>query len=343
MPVPELFRGRLALPVLGAPMFLASGPELVIAQCRAGVPGAFPSINARSPEILDQWLTRIRGELESAPPARPETPVAPFGVNLIVHRTNPRLAADLEVVVRHRVPWVVTSVGKPAEVVPRVHGYGGLVFHDVTTLEHARKAIAAGVDGLILVCAGAGGHGGTLSPFAFVAEVREFWLGPLALAGAISTGRAVRAAEILGADFAYLGTRFLASHEANAAAGHKQMIVDHAAADIVYTAAISGVPGNYLRPSLAACGQDPQSLPAAGDQPLKALFQSEAPGPKAWKDIWSAGQGIGAIHEVRPVAEIVAQLCTEYAAACRLPSGGGFQATAHASGGKGGSDLETGG
>lgn len=312
MPIPELFRRRIALPVLGAPMFLASGPELVIAQCRAGVPGAFPSINARSPALLDEWLTRIRAELESSAEANLETPVAPFGVNLIVHRTNPRLAEDLAVVVRHRVPWLVTSVGKPADVVPAVHGYGGLVFHDVTTIEHAHKAIAGGVDGLILVCAGAGGHGGTLSPFAFVAEVRQFWPGALALAGAISTGHAVRAAEILGADFAYLGTRFLASHEANVPDACKRMIVDHAAADIVYTATISGVPGNYLRPSLVANGIDPESLFASGNQPLKQLFDPGANGPKAWKDIWSAGQGIGAIQEVRAVAEIVAQLKQEY-------------------------------
>jgi nitronate monooxygenase len=315
MPIPELFRDRLALPLLGAPMFIASSPELVIAQCRAGVPGLFPSVNARSPEILGEWLARLEREVEGHRKAYPSQTVAPFGVNLIVHRTNPRLKDDLAVLVKHRVSLVVTSVGKPAEVVSAVHAYGGLVFHDVTTIEHAQKAVASGVDGLVLVCAGAGGHGGILSPFAFVAEVREFWSGPLALAGAISTGRAVRAAEILGADFAYLGTRFLASSEGNVPAACKRMIVEHAAADIVYTSAFSGVPGNFLGPSIAASGIDPKSLVEAPGGPALNLFQPAASGPKAWKEVWSAGQGIGVIHEVGPVAEIVAELRREYQAA----------------------------
>lgn len=318
MPIPELFSQRLALPVIGAPMFIASGPELVIAQCQAGVPGVFPSVNARSPEMLDEWLTRIPREVELYRANHPRLPVAPFGVNLIVHRTNPRLAEDLALVVRHRVSFVVTSVGKPTEAVKAVHSYGGLVFHDVTTVPHAHKAIAAGADGLILVCAGAGGHAGTLSPFALVAEVREFWSGPIALAGAISNGRAVRAAEILGADFAYLGTRFLATEEANVPDAYKRMIVEHGATDVFYTSAFSGVPGNYLRPSILASGIDPETLKEAGGKPALNLFKPDASQPKAWKDIWSAGHGIGAIHEVRSVAEIATTLQREYQAACRV-------------------------
>lgn len=317
MPIPELFRNRLSLPVIGAPMFLASGPELVLAQCQAGVPGVFPSVNARSPAILDEWLTRLHRELEAHRAAHPHSPVAPFGVNLIVHRSNPRLADDLAVVVNHRVPFVLTSVGKPAEAVQAVHAYGGLVFHDVTTVKFAHKAIESGADGLILVCAGAGGHAGTLSPFAFVAEVREFWSGPLALAGAISTGRAIRAAEILGADFAYLGTRFLATREASVPEAYQRMIVEHAAADIVYTAAFSGVPGNYLRPSIVACGLNPDALPETSGKPALNMFKPDAHKPKAWKDVWSAGQGIGTIREVATVAEVVATLRRQYDDACR--------------------------
>lgn len=317
MPIPELFRNRIALPVIGVPMFIASGPELVVAQCNAGIPGVFPSVNARSPEILDEWLTRLSGEVEAHHTTNPNQPVAPFGVNLIVHSTNLRLAADLALVVKHRVPFVVTSVGKPTEAVKAVHDYGGIVFHDVTTLKYAHKAIESGVDGLILVCAGAGGHAGTLSPFAFVAEVREFWSGPIALAGAISTGRAVRAAEILGADFAYLGTRFLATPEANVPEAYKRMIVEHAAADIVYTSLFTGVPGNYLRPSIVAGGIDPEILVETAGKPALNMFEDKSSKPKAWKDIWSAGHGIGAIHQIVPVAEVVATLRREYADACR--------------------------
>lgn len=319
MPIPELFRNRLALPVIGAPMFIASCPELVIAQCKAGIPGVFPSVNARSPEVLDEWLVRIQHEVETHRATHRASPVAPFGVNLIVHSTNPRLADDLAVVVRHSVPFVVTSVGKPAEAVKAVHEYGGIVFHDVTTLTHAHKAVESGVDGLILVCAGAGGHAGTLSPFAFAAEVRAFWSGPIALAGAISTGRAVRAAEILGADFAYMGTRFLATHAANVPDAYKRMIVEHSAADIVYTPAFSGVPGNYLRPSIVASGIDPETLADAPGKPKLKMFTPDTNAPKAWKDIWSAGHGIGAIHQIAPVAEVVASLRREYEVAAQPP------------------------
>lgn len=318
MPIPELFRNRLALPVIGAPMFIASGPELVIAQCKAGVPGVFPSVNARSPEMLDEWLTRINGEVEIHRAAQGEKRVSPFGVNLIVHNTNPRLQDDLAVVVKHRVPFIVTSVGKPAEVVKAIHDYGGILFHDVTTVKHARKAIESGVDGLILVCAGAGGHAGTLSPFALVAEVREFWPGPLAIAGAISNGRAIRAAEILGADFAYLGTRFLATHEANVPDAYKRMIVDHASADIVYTSAFTGVPGNYLRPSIVASGIDPETLAESAGKPTLKMFEAGANKPKAWKEVWSAGQGIGGIRDVAPVTEVVERLRQEYLEVSRV-------------------------
>jgi len=318
MPIPELFQDRLALPVIGAPMFIASGPELVLAQCKAGVPGVFPSVNARSPEMLTEWLTRIQRELETHRATHPDSPVAPFGVNLIVHNTNPRLPNDLAAVVKQRVPFVVTSVGKPAEAVKAIHDYGGIVFHDVTTTKHAQKAIESGVDGLILVCAGAGGHAGTLSPFAFVAEVRAVWSGPLALAGAISNGPAVRAAEILGADFAYLGTRFLATHEASVPEDYKRMIVDHTAADIVYTSAFTGVPGNYLRPSIVASGIDPETLAESAGKPTLKMFEAGVNKPKAWKEVWSAGHGIGGIRDVAPVAEVVAKLRQEYLEAGRV-------------------------
>lgn len=317
MPIPELFQDRLSLPVIGAPMFIASGPELVLAQCKAGVPGVFPSVNSRSPGMLDEWLARIESELDEHRAAKSERPAAPFGVNLIVHSSNPRLADDIAAVVKHRVPFIVTSVGKPTEVVKAIHDYGGIVFHDVTTVKHAHKAIESGVDGLILVCAGAGGHAGSLSPFALVAEVREFWKGPLALAGAISNGRAIRAAEILGADFAYLGTRFLATVEANVSEDYKRMIVGHTAADIVYTSAFSGVLGNYLRPSIVASGIDPESLVEAGGKPALNMFQDGVNRPKAWKEVWSAGHGIGVIHAVASVAAVAAALRREYEDACR--------------------------
>jgi nitronate monooxygenase len=320
MPIPELFRNRLALPVIGAPMFIASYPELVIAQCQAGIPGVFPTVNARSPDILDEWLTRIQRDVQAHRSTHCDSPVAPFGVNLIVHGTNPRLAEDLTLVVKHRVPFVVTSVGKPGEVVKVVHEYGGIVLHDVTTVKHAHKAIKSGVDGLILVCAGAGGHAGVLSPFAFVAEVREFWSGPIALAGAIATGRAIRAAEVLGADFAYLGTRFLATREASVPDDYKRMIVEHAAADVVYTSVFSGIPANYLRPSIVANGIDPETIADTRGKPTLNLFKSDTDQPKAWKDVWSAGHGIGAIHGIAPVGEVVATLRHEYEEACRAAS-----------------------
>jgi nitronate monooxygenase len=303
MPLPPALQGRLALPAIGAPLFIVANPDLVIAQCRAGIIGAFPALNARPKEELDAWLSRIGAALG------PQD--APYAVNQIVHHSNDRLAHDLEVCAKHRVPVIITSLRAPGEVVDAVHRWGGIVFHDVTNLRHAEKALEAGVDGLILVAAGAGGHAGTLSPFALVDEVRRIYDGPLILSGAITHGRQILAAQAMGADLAYLGTRFVASAEANAAEGYKRMIVDSRAADIVYTPYFTGVPGNYLKPSIAAQGLDPDALPAADK--TKMSFGSTH--VRAWRDIWGAGQGVGGIHDAPPAAEIVARLKREYAAA----------------------------
>ncbi|MCC4117602.1 nitronate monooxygenase [Aromatoleum toluclasticum] len=319
MPIPEILAGRLSLPLICSPMFLASGPELVIAQCKAGVVGTFPTLNARPSAALDDWLERIRSELEAWNVAHPDKLAAPFGANLILHKSNPRQEEDLGRVVEHEVPIVITSVGRPDRVVEKVHGYGGIVLHDVISVAHARKAIDCGVDALILVCAGAGGHGGTLSPFAFVSEVREFWDGPLVLAGAISSGRSLRAAEVLGADLGYMGTRFLATREAAADPGHKAMIVRDTAADILYTPAFSGISANYLRNSVIAAGIDPAALVPSENGGKDDLFAGLEHRPKAWKDVWSAGQGIGAIHDAPSVAELVARLRSEYLEACATP------------------------
>lgn len=320
MPIPALFKGRLALPLIGSPMFLASGPELVLAQCKAGVAGSFPTLNARTPELLDAWFARIEGELDEWDAQHPDSSAAPFGANLILHKSNPRRDADLDCVIAHRLPFVITSVGRPDAVVNRVHAYGGLVFHDVISVEHARKAAAAGVDGLILVCAGAGGHGGTLSPFALVAEVRQFWSGTLILAGAMSDGRSLRAAEVLGADLGYMGTRFIATREAAADPRHKSMIVADAAADIVYTPVFSGIWANYMKNSVRAAGLDPDALAGSQDGGKADLFAPAGARPKAWKDVWSAGQGIGSIVDVPSVAELVARMRDEYDAAAAVPA-----------------------
>src|SRR5919197_2972548 len=260
-------KAQLALPVIGAPMFLVSNPALVIAQCTSGILGAFPALNARPREALDAWLVEVRDGLARHRAEHPEANVAPFGVNLIVHDSNERLDHDLSLCVNHRVPLIITSLRAPGAVVDRVHEYGGLVFHDVTTVRHAEKALEGGVDGLILVCAGAGGHAGTLTPFALVPEVRRFFAGPIVLAGAITTGRGVLAAEASGADFAYVGTRFIASAESSAPDEYKQMVVASNAADIVYTPFFSGVHGNYLRASIAAAGLDPERLSAGKTTP----------------------------------------------------------------------------
>ena len=302
----------MSLPVIAAPMFIVSNPALVIAQCTSGVIGSFPALNARPAEKLDEWLTTIEAGLSAYRREHPDAKVAPFAVNQIIHQSNDRLDRDLDACVRHKVPMIITSLRAPNDVVKRVHEYGGVVFHDVISVRHAKKALEAGVDGLILVCAGAGGHAGALSPFALVREVREFFDGPIALSGSITDGNAILGAEAIGADFAYIGTRFIATEEANAAEGYKQMIVDTSAADVVYTPYFTGVHGNYLKPSIERAGLDPDNLPAADK--TKMNFGSDA-APKAWKDIWGAGQGVGNIHEVLPTRELVARMQREYQAA----------------------------
>ncbi len=305
MPVPAMFEGRLAAPAIAAPMFLVSNPDLVVETCRAGLVGTFPSLNQRTAEGYDAWLSEIEERL-----ARHDRDTgqraAPFGVNLIVNKSNPRIDADLAITVRHRVPLVITSLGAVRELVDEVHAYGGLVFHDVINIRHARKAAEAGVDGIIAVCAGAGGHAGTLSPFALLPEIRQFFPGTLVLSGVMSTGAHIAAARMMGADLAYLGTRFIAVAENAAPAEFKDMIVGSHAADIIYTAAISGVHGNFLKPSIDACGE-------AID--LNAPTRSYETGHsrnKAWKNIWSAGQGVGSIDDVPPVAALCARLVREY-------------------------------
>jgi nitronate monooxygenase len=310
MTLPTLLQDALALPVIGAPMFIVSGPELVIAQCKAGIVGSFPALNARPAPMLDEWLTRIKTELGEFRSANPGRKVAPFAVNQIVHASNDRLLHDVDVCANHEVPIVITSLRAPRDVVDRVHAYGGIVLHDVTTIRHAKKALDEGVDGLILVCAGAGGHAGTISPFALVREVRQFYDGAIVLSGAIAHGSSVLAAQAMGADLAYIGTRFIASAEANAKPEYKQMLVDSTAADVVYTSYFSGVHGNYLKPSVRAAGLDPDNLPPG--EKGKMSFASDRERPKVWRDIWSSGQGIGGIVDAPPAAEIVARLRREY-------------------------------
>ena len=306
--LPEAFRNGLTLPVIASPMFIVSGPELVIAECLSGIVGSFPALNARAPDTLDGWLTRIKAELAAAKAADPTRRIAPFAVNQIVHASNDRLERDMETCVAHEVPLIITSLRAPGDVVRQAHSYGGVVFHDVTTVRHAEKALEAGVDGLILVCAGAGGHAGTLSPFALLGEVRRFFDGPIALAGAISTGEAILAAQALGADFAYMGTRFLATAESRAVVPYKEMIASSSAADILYSPFFTGVPGNYLKPSIVAAGLDPDALPHQD----KSAMNFGSTRVKAWRDVWGAGQGVGTIADVPPVAEVVARLSSEY-------------------------------
>lgn len=314
MPLPAVLEGRLALPVIGSPLFIVSTPDLVIAQCQAGIVGAFPALNARPADQLEIWITRIEQELAAFARAHPERKVAPFAVNQIAHRSNDRLEHDVEVCVRHRVPIVITSLRAPKEVVAAVHSYGGIVLHDVISIRHAEKALEEGVDGLILVCAGAGGHAGTLSPFALLPEVRRFYDGPIALSGAISSGQAILSAEALGADLAYIGTRFIATREANADPRYKEMLVNSAAKDIVYTPLFTGVPGNYLKPSIAAAGLDPDNLPSA-DKHKMNFGSGGNMKTKAWRDIWGAGQGLGSIDDAPAVGDVVARLAREYEAA----------------------------
>ncbi len=298
---------RLRLPLVAAPMFLVSGPELVTACCGSGILGTFPALNARTTSELDAWLGQIQEALAAAPGA------APLGVNLIVHRSNRRLDQDLALVVRHRVPVVITSLGAVPDLVQEVHAYGGLVFHDVATPRHVEKAADAGVDAVVLVCGGAGGHAGTLNPFAFLAEARRRFAGPLILAGALSTGRDILAARAAGAALAYMGTRFIATREARAPEAYKHMLVEAGASDIIYTDRISGIPGSFLKPSLVRAGLDPSRLHERPPGDIEAeLARGEL---RAWRDIWSAGQGVAAITDIPPVAVLVDRLEAEYRSA----------------------------
>lgn len=311
MSLPESL-SRLRLPAVGAPLFIISNPDLVLAQCKAGIVGAFPALNARPQEMLEQWLQRITSELAGYDAAHPDAPSAPFAVNQIVHRSNDRLEADLALCVKYKVPVVITSLGARTDVNDAVHAYGGIVLHDVINNRFAKKAIEKGADGLIAVAAGAGGHAGVQSPIALIQEIREWFEGPLLLSGSIATGRAVLAAQAMGADLAYIGSAFIATHEANAVQAYKQMIVDSNAGDIVYTNLFTGVHGNYLAPSIRNAGLDPEHLPESDAS--KMNFGSNRPA-KAWKEIWGCGQGIGAVKAVQGAAELVERLQREYAAA----------------------------
>jgi len=308
MALPSLF-DRLRLPVIGSPLFIISVPDLVIAQCKAGIVGSFPALNARPQSLLDEWLHRITEELAAWDRDHPDTPSAPFAVNQIVHRSNPRLEDDVATCAKWKVPIVITSLGARPELNDAVHGWGGITLHDVIDDRFAHKAIEKGADGLILVAAGAGGHAGRLNPFAFVQEVRSWFDGPLILSGAIATGRAILATQVLGADLAYIGSPFIATDEANAVEAYKQGIVEGTAADIVYSSLFTGVHGNYLRKSIVNAGLDPDNLPES--DPSAMNFG----GAKAWKEIWGSGQGIGAVTAVQPAAALVDRLAQEYAAA----------------------------
>ena len=315
MPLPALFQ-HLRLPVIASPMFIVSGPELVLAQCKAGIVGSFPALNARPARQLDEWLHRLREELDAHDRAHPEAPAGPFAVNLIVHRSNARLDEDLAILARHKVPLVITSLGAREDVNAAVHGWGGMVLHDVISDGFARKAIEKGADGLIPVAAGAGGHAGTQSPFALMQEIRAWFAGPLVLSGAIACGRSILAAQALGADLAYIGSAWIACDEANAPDGYKAAVAAGTAADIVYSNLFTGVHGNYLRGSIAAAGLDPDNLPQSDASRMD--FGSGSPtDAKAWKDIWGAGQGIGAVGAVVPAAVRVAELIEQYVAAKR--------------------------
>ena len=303
--------GQMSLPVISAPMFIVSNPKLVVAQCTSGIVGSFPALNARPQSLLTDWLDEIQAGLASYREANPGATVAPYAVNQIIHQSNDRLEQDLAVCASHRVPLIITSLRAPGDRVKGIHDWGGKVFHDVTTIRHAEKALEAGVDGLILVCAGAGGHAGTLSPFALVSEVRRFYDGPLILSGAITSGAQVLAALAMGVDFAYMGTRFIASEEANASEGYKSAIVEASASDILYTPFFTGIPGNYLKASIAAAGLDPANLP----QPDSGASNFGSSRVKPWKDIWGAGQGVGNIGSVQPTRQIVDTLRREYAEA----------------------------
>ncbi len=314
MALPPVLRDRLRLPVIGSPLFIVSGPELVIAQCKAGIVGSFPTLNARPISQLDEWLARITEELAAWDKAHPDTPSAPYAVNQIVHKTNNRLEEDLELCAKHKAPIVITSLGARVDLNDAVHAWGGIVLHDVINNFFAHKAVEKGADGLIPVAAGAGGHAGVLSPFAIVQELREWFDGPIALSGSIASGAAVLGAQAMGADLAYIGSAFVATQEANAVQGYKDMIVDSSGEDIVYSNLFTGVHGNYLRPSIERAGLDPDNLPQS--DPSKMNFGSGGnQDAKAWRDIWGCGQGIGAVKYIPTVAQMVDRLAAEYEAA----------------------------
>lgn len=299
---------QLSLPVINAPMFLVSSPDMVIESCKNGIIGTFPLLNARTSDLLENWMKHISDEIKKTREDNPSSKIAPWGVNLIVHRTNKRFEEDLELIKKYEPPIVITSLGNPSDVAKIVHGYGGLVFSDVISLDHARKAAKTGIDGLILVCSGAGGHGGTLNPFAFLKAVKEFWDGITILAGAISTGEEILAAKIIGADLVYMGTRFIATLESSASDEYRKMLIESTLEDLVYTDAISGIKGNYLLPSLQKAGFDIENLMKKGAVDL-SFSESKA---KAWKDIWSAGQGVGSIKKISTIKEVVDELKAEY-------------------------------
>lgn len=312
MAIPAILENNLRLPIISAPMFIISGPELVIAECKAGIVGSFPALNARPHSLLTEWLTQIETELANYKAANPHAIVAPYAVNLIVHKSNDRLEDDIGTCVKHEVPIIITSLRSlDPSMVERIHAYGGIIFHDVINIRHAEKAIEAGVDGLVLVCAGAGGHAGILSPFALVSEIKQFFDGPIALSGSIANGQSILAAQALGADFAYIGTRFIASKEANAEQDYKDMLVEHSAKDIVYSSLFTGVKGNYLKPSISKAGLDPDNL-ELGDKNIMKFGSAGGSKSKAWKHIWGAGQGLGSIKDAPAVADIIARFETEY-------------------------------
>ena len=314
-PVAERFLAKLRLPVVASPMFIISTPALVIAQCKAGVVGSIPALNARPKERLRDWLAEIKEALSAHDRVNPDAPSAPFAVNQIAHRSNDRLEHDMEAIAEARAPIVIVSLAAPKTILTAVHAYGGLVFNDVVNARHARKCAEAGVDGLIAVAAGAGGHTGTISPFALIEEIREFWDGPLGLGGAIATGRGILAAQALGADFAYIGSAFIAAHEANAQPGYKQMVIEASAEDIVASDRLTGVRANFMRRSLVAAGFDPATL-SRGDPPERGFGESGG-GYKAWLDVWSAGQGVGVVKKLRSAAAIIENLAEQYRQACQ--------------------------
>ena len=311
--LPPVLR-NLQLPVIASPMFIISTPKLVIEQCKAGIVGSMPALNARPASQLDEWLHEIEETLAAYNRAHPDRPAAPYAINQIVHKSNDRLEHDMDAVVKRKVPIVITSLGARPDVNEAIHSYGGVVLHDIINNTFAHKAVEKGADGLILVAAGAGGHAGELSPFPFVAETRQWFDGPIALSGAMGNGRAIRAARMLGADFAYIGSAFIATQEANAVENYKQMVTSSTAEDIVYSNLFTGVHGNYLKPSIVAAGMDPENLPVS--DPSKMNFGTDASGerakPKAWKEIWGSGQGVGSVKKIVPAAELIARFKKEY-------------------------------